>query len=140
MSGTWLVLNPPGHPPYAYDISRIGRHGRLTSVPRWKIVAGRARADQVFGWGQPVTAPVNGEVLQAVDEFDDRMTLNPVVDVPASLVVRSARAKGNLRLLAGNHVVIGFDGLYAVLAHLRRGYQALEMHEELATFDAEWNA
>jgi tetratricopeptide (TPR) repeat protein len=27
-----------------------------------------------------------------------------------------------------------------MLTHLRRGYQALEMHEELETFDEEWNA
>src|SRR5262249_20608742 len=27
-----------------------------------------------------------------------------------------------------------------LLAHLRRGYQALEMHEELRTFDAQWSA
>lgn len=32
------------------------------------------------------------------------------------------------------------DRLAPLLAHLRRGYQALEMREELATFDAEWRA
>jgi tetratricopeptide (TPR) repeat protein len=31
------------------------------------------------------------------------------------------------------------DRLGPMLAHLRRGYQALAMNEELATFDAEWN-
>jgi tetratricopeptide (TPR) repeat protein len=32
------------------------------------------------------------------------------------------------------------DRLGPLLAHLRRGYRALEMHEELATFEAEWRA
>lgn len=119
--GTWLVLNPPGHPRHAYDISRIGPRGRLTSAPLWRILTGRAQAVEVHGWGQQVTAPVDGEVVQSVDEIDDRTVLNPIVDVPASLLVRPARAKGSLKLLAGNHVVIRFDGLFAVLAHLQRG-------------------
>jgi Peptidase family M23 len=119
--GTWLVLNPPGHPRQAYDISRIGPRGRLTSAPLWRIIAGRARADEVFGWEEPVSAPLRGEVVQAVDEIDDRIRLNPIVDVPASLLVRPARAKGDLKMLAGNHVVIESDNRFAVLAHLRLG-------------------
>jgi hypothetical protein len=30
------------------------------------------------------------------------------------------------------------DRLPSLLAHLKRGYQALNMHEELETFDSEW--
>lgn len=121
VSGTWLVLNPPGHPPHAYDISRVDQRGRLTPEPLWRIVAGRVRAEEVFGWGETVSAPVAGEIVQAVDQIGDRRRLNPLIDIPASLLIRPARAKGDLRMLAGNHVVIASDGVFAVLAHLRRG-------------------
>lgn len=79
---------------------------------------------------------MTGEVVQAVDEIDDRMALNPVVDVPASLLVRPARAKGSLRLLAGNHVVIGFEGLFAVLAHLRRGSVKVNVGDRMEVGEA----
>lgn len=119
--GSWLVLNPPGHPPHAFDISRLGPGGRLTSAPLRRILAGRARASEVFGWEAPISSPVAGEVVEAIDGIDDRMRLNPIVDVPASLLVRPARANGDLGQLAGNHVVIRVEGLHIVLAHLRRG-------------------
>jgi hypothetical protein len=125
VAGNWLVLNPPGHPPHAYDISRLGPGGRLTSAPLWRIVVGRARPDEIFGWQTPVEAPVAGHVVEATDGIDDRMRLNPLVDVPASLLIRPARAKGDLAQLAGNHVVIESGGLYVVLAHLRRGSLAV---------------
>jgi hypothetical protein len=125
------VLNPPGHPPHAYDISKIGPSGRLTSAPFWRIVAGRAQAEEIFGWETPVAAAVAGQVIEAVDGIEDRVRLNPIVDVPASLLIRPARAKGVLGRLAGNHVVIEFGGLYIVLAHLRRGSLAVAEGERV---------
>lgn len=119
------MLNPPGHPPHAYDISRLGPGGRFTSAPLWRIVVGWTHADEIFGWQTPVEAPVAGHVVEATDGIDDRMRLNPLIDVPASLLIRPARAKGDLGQLAGNHVVIEFGGLYVVLAHLRRGSLAV---------------
>jgi murein DD-endopeptidase MepM/ murein hydrolase activator NlpD len=131
VAGNWLVLNPPGHPPHAYDISRLGPGGRLTSAPLWRIVVGRARPDDIFGWQTPVEAPVAGHVVEATDGIDDRMRLNPLVDVPASLLIRPARAKGDLAQLAGNHVIIESGGLYVVLAHLRRGSLAVREGERI---------
>lgn len=120
LEGTWLALNPPGHPRHAYDISALGPDRRLLRVPRWKAVLGRARAQDLYGWGRPISSPVSGEVAIAVDGVPDRERLNPIVDVPASMLVRPARAKGDLAALAGNHLVIAFEGVFAVLAHLQR--------------------
>src|SRR5918994_7252705 len=131
LMGSWLVLNPPGHPPHAFDISRLGPRGRLASVPLWRIVAGRASAGDVFGWEAPISSPVAGEVVQARDGIDDRTRLNPIVDVPASLLIRPARAKGDLGQLAGNHVVIRVDGAFVVIAHLRRGSLAVAKGEHV---------
>ena len=121
LEGTWLVLNPPGHPRHAYDINALGPERRLLRVPWWKVALGRARARDLYGWGRPISSPVGGEVVTAVDGIRDRDRLNPIVDVPASMLVRPARAKGNLAALAGNHVIVAFEGVFAVLAHLQRG-------------------
>jgi murein DD-endopeptidase MepM/ murein hydrolase activator NlpD len=121
LRGAWLVLNPPGHPRFAYDISALGPDGRLAKVSWWRVATGQARAQDVVGWGREVFAPVGGRVVQAVNDVPDRIRLNPIVDVPASMIIRPARARGNLAMLAGNHVVIGFDELFAVLAHMQRG-------------------
>jgi murein DD-endopeptidase MepM/ murein hydrolase activator NlpD len=94
-------------------------------------VVGRARADEIFGWQTPVEAPDAGLVVEATDGIDDRMRLNPVIDVPASLLVRPARAKGDLGQLAGNHVVIEFGGRSLVLAHMRRGSLAIREGERV---------
>lgn len=110
-----------GHPRHAYDISGIGPDGRLITTSWWRVAIGRAHAEDLVGWGRSVFAPVSGEVVQTVDGVDDRQRLNPIVDIPASLLIRPRRARGNLAELARNHVVIAFDGLLAVLAHLQRG-------------------
>jgi hypothetical protein len=121
LHGRWLVINPPGHPPYADDISAIGTKGRLFTASPLRMLAGLGRADQVLGWGRPVYAPAAGEVVSAVDGIPDRIRPIPIVDIPASLLVRPIRAGGDLGALAGNHVLIAFDSMIALLAHLRRG-------------------
>lgn len=132
LMGTWLMVNPPGHPRHAYDISRVGPRGRIAAASIASFVAGLARADQVYAWEQPIGSPVDGEVVTAVDGIEDRLRLRPLVDVPASMLIRPARAKGDLAQLAGNHVVIAFDGFYAVLAHIRRGTVAVSPGERVA--------
>lgn len=93
-------------------------------------MAGRARPDEIFGWQTPVEARVAGHVVEATG-IDDRMRLNPLVDLSASLLIRPARAKGDLAQLAGNHVIIESGGLYVVLAHLRRGSLAVREGERI---------
>lgn len=62
----------------------------------------------------------------------DRERLVPLVDIPASLVARPLRAKGDLTAPTGNHVLIAFEGLVALVAHLRRGSVAVAGGERVS--------
>jgi hypothetical protein len=83
---------------FALDIGKVGRLGFRA--------AGIAPTDlhRYFVFDDPVFAPCDGEVLVAVDQFDD---LTP----PSS----------DTEHLAGNHVVIACRDESVILAHLRRG-------------------
>lgn len=58
LHGTWLVVNPPGHPAHAYDISAIDASGRLFSASALRMLVGLGHAKHVVGWGRSVYAPV----------------------------------------------------------------------------------
>jgi hypothetical protein len=99
LEGTWLGLNPPGHPRHACDISGIGPDRHLFKVPWWKVALAQAHAEDLYGWGRPISSPVAGEVVTAIDEVDDRDRLNPIVDVPASMRDQPLPArKGRIRV------------------------------------------
>lgn len=120
-AGDWLVLNPPGHDRWAFDLVGVGPGGRILRSPAWRVAAGLGRADQAWGWGRPVTAPFDGEVVTAHDAREDRRRLVPLLDVPASFLVRPLRHRDDVAAMAGNHVLVVSGGRCALLAHLRRG-------------------
>lgn len=120
--GEWLVLHPPGHPPYAFDLVAIDpASGRYFSGSGWALAAGMLRAEDVHGWSKPVLAPLAGDVVLAHDGERDRRRLLPLVDVPAGFFIRPLLFGKRLGAMAGNHIVLATPSGYVFLAHLRRG-------------------
>jgi murein DD-endopeptidase MepM/ murein hydrolase activator NlpD len=89
------------------------------------VIGGRTH--ECYGWGQPVHAAFDGEVVAAVDGVPERQWLHVVREL--ALVVKNAvtfdPAKGVTRL-AGNHVVMRTDGMFALSAHLAPGSVAVK--------------
>jgi murein DD-endopeptidase MepM/ murein hydrolase activator NlpD len=119
--GEWVVLNPPGHAPLAFDL--LATRGtrapyRVATFARhllWSI-----DATEVFGWSRPVRSPVDGRVVACSDGDPDRMRLNLVRDL-ASLLLSPPKPGSPFAAYGGNHVIIEAVDCFPLLAHLRCG-------------------
>lgn len=130
--GEWLVLNPTGHAPYAFDLVAVDpASGRYFSGRGWALAAGMLRVEDVYGWAQPVLAPLPGDVVLAHDGERDRRRLHPLVDVPAGFLIRPLLFRKRIRSMAGNHIVLAISSGYVFLAHLRRGSVAVRPGEHV---------
>ena len=132
--GRWLAINSPASrvPSHgtrelgqAYAIDLVHQPDPLVAwrgVHRWPP----ARCPHTFpAFGQPILAPADGVVVAASGWQRDHLSRNSVPGlvylVPEMLI------RGILSLLSGffvigNHIVLDLgDGVYAVLAHLKRG-------------------
>lgn len=120
VEGEWLVLNPPGHARFAFDMLAVdAASGRFApSLRRW--VMGALSASDFSGWERPVHAPLDGRVISAVDGVPDRMRLRGPLDLLRSFVVAPVRYRGDPTAMAGNHVLLETAAGYVLLAHLRR--------------------
>ncbi|MGH3400715.1 MAG: M23 family metallopeptidase [Streptosporangiaceae bacterium] len=129
--GRWTALNSPAsrtpsHGTHAYgqtyaiDLVHEPDPARpRVALTRWPL----ARRPRTFpGFGQPVLAPADGVVVRVSDWQRDHWSRTswPAV-IYLMLVeglVREATGPGRV---VGNHVVLDLgDGVYALLAHLRR--------------------
>jgi hypothetical protein len=129
--GRWRALNSPvsrtpSHGTHAYgqsyaiDLLHEPDNGQpRRPAERWPL----ARRPAAFpGFGQPVLAPADGVVARVSDWQRDHWSRT---SVPALLYMMTAEAiarefTGPGRVV-GNHVVLDLgDGVYALLAHLRR--------------------
>jgi hypothetical protein len=110
---------------YAYDLVRTdhrrGLHLHPAGTLRWLLIGGRTR--DVYGWGQPVHAALDGVIVQAVDGVAERQWLHPVREswLAVKTTVMFARRGLDAARLAGNHVVMATGGTYALYAHLAPG-------------------
>ena len=130
VAGRWLACNSPADrvpshhlhaygQTYAIDLVHEPAGGRRPGLAWWPL----ARRPADFpGFGQPVLAPADATVVRAHDRERDHWSRT---SVPAMLYLAVEGAVrellGPARIL-GNHVVLDLgDGVYAALAHLRRG-------------------
>jgi len=114
---------------YAYDLVRSdhrpGFHSHPAGTLRWSLIGGRTR--DCYGWGQPVHAALDGVVVEAVDGVPERQWLHVVREswYAVKNMVAFARRGLEATRLAGNHVIMGSAGTYALYAHLAPGSVAV---------------
>jgi peptidase M23-like protein len=107
---------------YAYDLVRTdhrpGFHLHPAGTLRWFLIGGRTR--DCYGWGQPVHAALDGVILEAVDGVAERQWLHVVREswFAVKNTLGFARRGLDPARLAGNHVIMGTAGTYALYAHL----------------------
>ncbi len=150
LRGEWAAANTPAHKipshgtdqlgqRYAYDLVRIdprkGFHLHPAGTVRSYLIGGRTR--ECYGWGQPVHAAFDGEVVEATDGADERAWLHVIREL--ALAVRTAVTfnpeKQGLDRVLGNHVIMQMDRVYALFAHLAPGSVAVEKGQAVRTGD-----
>jgi hypothetical protein len=140
LRGEWIAATTPAHKipshgtdmlgqRFAFDFVKIddrkGFHLHPAGTLRSYLIGGRTR--ECYGWGQPVHAVFDAEVVKAVDGVPERAWLHVVREL--ALVLKNAvsfdPAKRGIDPIAGNHVILGSNGTYAFFAHLAPGTVAV---------------
>jgi peptidase M23-like protein len=130
VSGRWLAYNSPASrvpshhlhaygQTYAIDLVHDPADGRRPGIASWPLAR---RPGDFPGFGQPVLAPADATVVRAHDAERDhwsRTSPPAMLYLVAEGMVRELLGPGRI---LGNHVVLDLGGgVYAALAHLRRG-------------------
>ena len=148
LRGEWAAATTPTHripshgtdmlgQRYAFDFVRIddrkGFHLHPAGTLRSYLIGGRTR--DCYGWGQPVHAAFEGEVVEAVDGVPERAWLHIVREL--ALVLKNAvtfdPAKRGLDPVLGNHVVLRTGETFALFAHLAPGTVTVKAGETVPT-------
>jgi len=151
LRGEWAAATTPAHKipshgtdmlgqRYAFDLVRIddrkGFHLHPAGIVRSYLVGGRTR--ECYGWGQPVHAAFDGEVVEAVDGVAERAWLHVVREL--ALVLKNSfpfdPAKRGLDPILGNHVIMRTGETFALFAHLAPGTVAVRAGHAVRAGDA----
>ena len=150
LRGEWAAATTPAHripshgtdqlgQRYAYDLVRIdsrkGYHLHPAGTLRSYLIGGRTR--ECYGWGQPVHAAFDGEVVEATDGVEERAWLHVVREL--ALATKNAftfdPTEHGLDLVLGNHVIMRKGPICALFAHLAPGSVAVEAGQTLRAGD-----
>jgi murein DD-endopeptidase MepM/ murein hydrolase activator NlpD len=144
LRGEWTAVNTPAHripshgtdmlgQRYAFDFvrteARSGMHVHPAGNLRFTLAGVRTR--ECYGWGQPVHAAFDGEVVRARDGVPERAWLHVARELVG--VLRNAitfdPAKHGVERVAGNHVIVRMEStpvVHGLYAHLAPGSVAVE--------------
>jgi murein DD-endopeptidase MepM/ murein hydrolase activator NlpD len=131
VAGRWQAMNSPADRVPSHYLHTYGQTYAIDFVfdpkdrarPAFGAGSGFGPPENFPGYGQEVVAPAAGTVVRAVDDQRDHRARNSVLGMLYVFAVESAAREllGPSRIL-GNHVVLSLgDGVYAALAHLKRG-------------------
>jgi hypothetical protein len=134
VTGPWVAVNSPTDRVPSHGLLAYGQSHAvdLVHVPDTGRDAGRRpgerrggswhpRPETFSGFGQPVLAVADGEVVRVRDWQPDARAWLGKVGIVLFLLVGAVRELGGAGAVLGNHVIIRVaPGTYAVVAHLRR--------------------
>ena len=130
VAGRWLAMNSPADQvpshhlhaygqTYAIDLVHEPAGGRRPGTAWWPLAR---RPGDFLGFGQPVLAPAVGTVVRARGRERDHWSRTSVPGLLYLAVEGAVRELLGPGRILGNHVVLDLGGgVYAALAHLRRG-------------------
>jgi hypothetical protein len=126
---------------YAYDFIRTderrGSHVHPAGSLRWALLGGRTR--DCYGWGEPVHAASSGDVVAAVDGVPEREWMHGLREswIALKTTIRFSRNQGPIdpKRLAGNHVIVRSDDVFALYAHLVPGSVAFGEGQHVSVGD-----
>jgi hypothetical protein len=138
--GRWAALNSPATKVPSHGVRAYGQAYAIDLVyepldeQRPEFGTGPAMRDvaEYPAFGQEVRAMVDGVVVTAHDSQRDHRARSSMAAVVYMMVEGMLRELGGPRFIIGNHVVIrSDDGVFALVAHLRRGSVAVSEGERV---------
>jgi hypothetical protein len=140
VEGRWLAMNSPAdHVPSHY----LHTYGQTYAIDFVHEPVDRARpgfewwpptrsAKEFPGFGQEVLAPAAGAVVKAHNRERDHRSRNSPLGFLLLFLEMSVRELLGTGRVLGNHVILDLGGgVYAVLAHLRRGSMRVDEGERV---------
>jgi murein DD-endopeptidase MepM/ murein hydrolase activator NlpD len=130
VAGRWLAFNSPADRVPSHHLHAYGQTYAIDLVhepagrrrPRLAWWPPARRPEDFPGFGQPVLAPADATVVRAHDGERDHWSRTSPPALLYLVVEGSLRELLGPGRILGNHVVLDLgDGVYAALAHLRRG-------------------
>ncbi len=150
LRGEWRAVQTPGSripshgtdmlgQRYAFDLMRFDPENGSQYHParglRTLLVG--VPTQQCHGWGEPVHAPLDGEVLAARDGLRERSRIHPVRELV--LVLKNSLTfrptPHHLHRVMGNYVILGCGDVYAGFAHLTTGSVAVAAGQQVRVGD-----
>jgi hypothetical protein len=143
-TGSWLALNTPARrvpshgthflgQTFAIDFVGVDAERRTATVRDWRTVLAVEAADRFLGFGQPILAPVDGQVVAVHDGEPDHVARRSPLTLLAYAVTQGSRLRSGLNAIVGNHVILGLneEGPFVVLAHLREGSLQVDIGDKV---------
>jgi hypothetical protein len=128
--GRWLAVNSPSTKVPSHGVRAYGQAYAVDLVldpedgsrPQFGPGPTMRAADEYPAFGEPVLAMVSGEVVTVSDDQRDHRARSNWFGLFYMFAEGAVRELGGPRFIVGNHVVIrSDDGMFALVAHLRRG-------------------
>lgn len=144
LRGRWTVVNSPADrvpshgiraygQTYAVDVLLPNPPGTPPVVP-W--TGGFARPETFGSFGLPVHAVADGTVVRVVDGRRDHLARTSWPALAYLMTVEALRDLGGPAAVVGNHVVVDHgDGVFSLVAHLRRGSARVVPGQRVAAGD-----
>lgn len=130
VTGRWVAVNSPANRVPSHGLHAYGQTYALDLVhdpverprPAFGAGWGFGAASDFPAFGQPVLAPADGVVVRVRDRARDHRARNSWLGVAYLFVEATLRELLGPGRILGNHIVLDLgDGVYAAMAHLRRG-------------------
>lgn len=119
LKGEWAILNPPGHPKFAFDfLATKGKKLPYRGSTFFRHIFSSISVEATYAWRQPVFAPLDGEVVACSDGTPDRERISMVRDL-VMLLIFPPKPGSLLPAYGGNYVILKCGDFYPLLAHLR---------------------
>ena len=134
--GIWKLHTPSGHHPYSKDLEALDFTFRtLKPVARLRLFFGLLDVANLPSWGQPVVAPLSGEILRVVQHHDDHTAVNLIRDgIQRKLDARCAGDDPGAYL--GNHIIMAASsGAHILFAHLQKSSAQVVAGQTVAAGD-----
>jgi hypothetical protein len=141
VQGRWIAVNSPADKVPSHGVHSAGQayaidlvHWPDPTTPwkplhPWPLLC---RPEEFPGFGQPIFAPADGKVVKTRNSWRDHWSRNSWPALVYATIEGSARELFGPGALLGNYVVIHLgDGIYAALAHLKRGSVTVEKGQDV---------
>ena len=124
---------------YAFDLIRLDpvKGSRYHPAGAVRTLLLGVPTHECYGWGEPVRAPLDGEVVAATDGLRERSRIHPVREILLVLGngLTFRPTPHHLHRVLGNHVILRCGDVYAGFAHLATGSVVVEPGRQVTVGD-----